>query len=403
MGDQELKNAFLNIAYNSEFSRRSLVKGIFAVAGAAVLFGMPVSARAASAKKETLDALSDAQSQYDAVQAQLNDISSQYEALSEQVNQTLQDIEDTQNQIDELQGQIDEKQKELEGKQSELSDRATASYKSGGNDPLSLLLSSTSLDELISNFYYIDKLNENDQQAIAEIQDIQKELSAQQDELDAKMDGLQTLKEQQQQQMSDMQAKQTEAQDLLTNLDSQVQQLMAQRDAEILESAKAEAAAAEEARRQQAAQSSGGGGSYVPEGGSGQGYDSSASAQQRVVNACYSTPSPGAGYCAMWVSRVFQRAGFGYIGGNACDMYASYCTYSSKSNLQVGMIVAVSTHNHTSAGRIYGHVGIYIGDNKVMENIGYINTNNIDSWCSYYGTTVTPRWGWAGGINLAAQ
>ena len=29
-----------------------------------------------------------------------------------------------------------------------------------------------------------------------------------------------------------------------------------------------------------------------------------------------------------------------------------------------------------------------------MDNIGYIRTININSWISYYGTTVTPRWGW---------
>ena len=81
-------------------------------------------------------------------------------------------------------------------------------------------------------------------------------------------------------------------------------------------------------------------------------------------------------------------------------MYAAYCTSSDKSNLKVGMIIAVPSHPHTSAGRIYGHVGIYVGNNTVRDNIGYIRDINVDSWISYYGATSTPRWGWAKGINL---
>ena len=47
-----------------------------------------------------------------------------------------------------------------------------------------------------------------------------------------------------------------------------------------------------------------------------------------------------------------------------------------------------------------GHVGIYVGNNTVRDNIGYIRDINVDSWISYYGATSTPRWGWAKGINL---
>ncbi len=102
----------------------------------------------------------------------------------------------------------------------------------------------------------------------------------------------------------------------------------------------------------------------------------------------------------MWVSRVFAAAGFSYLGGNANDMYNRWCTSSNKDNLRVGMIVAVSTYSKNTMGRIYGHVGIYVGNNTVMENIGGIASTNIDQWISYYGDTVSPRWGWAGGWAL---
>lgn len=416
-----LKDKFLSIAYQAEFSRRDALKGLFGVAAAAVLFGGPAKALAEpQASQETLDALSEAQEEYNAVQAQLDSISTQFQELSVQQSETLQQIEDVQTQIDDTQAQIEQKQEELEEKQAGLASRVSSSYKSGDGGALALLLSSTSFDELISNAYYLDKVNESDQLAIEEVQEIQAELAAQKQELEKQKSDLEELKEQQTQQLNDMQAKQTEAQNLLNGLSGEVKQLMEQRDAEIMEAAAAEAAAAEEARRRQAEEearraqeqqnasssggsSSGGGSSYIPEKGSGQDYDAASGAQKRIVNACYATPSPGRGYCAAWVSRVFQRAGFGYPGGNACDMYSRWCSYSKKADLQVGMIVAVSTHGHTYAGRIWGHVGIYIGDNRVMENIGAINTNSLDSWCSYYGDIVTPRWGWASGINLAER
>lgn len=137
---------------------------------------------------------------------------------------------------------------------------------------------------------------------------------------------------------------------------------------------------------------------FAGSGGAGQDYAASSSQQQAIVNSCHRTPSPGAGYCAAWVSRVYQNAGFGYPGGNACDMYWNYCTSSDRSQLKVGMIVAVPSHNHDSAGMRWGHVAIYIGDNKVMENVGSIKTTDLDSWIAYYGTTYPVKWGFAANV-----
>ncbi len=406
-----LTNAFLGLAYQDQFTRRDVFKGLLAASAAAVLMGSPLTAKAApSASQETLDALSDAQSQLDAVQAQLDEIAAQFQALTKQQSETLDKIEDVQLQIDDTQADIDEKQEELDEKQGQLAERVTTSYKQGGNDALSLLLSSSSFDELISNVYYIDKMNQNDQEAIAEVQRIQKELSQRKEELEGQKADLEELREAQQAQLTEMQNKQAEVQEVVNGLSADVQELMAQRDAEVLA-----AIQAEEEQKKQWEQNqtgpiySGGGSTGGSTGGGGTDWQGGtpgssggiSGAQQRVVNACYSTPSPGANYCAMWVSQVFSRAGIGYPSGNANDMYYSWCTYSSKDQLQAGMIVGVSTYNGNWAGQMYGHVGIYVGDGIVMENIGYINSNPIDSWCAYYGNAVAPRWGWVFGQNLS--
>lgn len=128
---------------------------------------------------------------------------------------------------------------------------------------------------------------------------------------------------------------------------------------------------------------------------SGDDYASASAEGKAILDACNKVPSPGAGLCAMWVSFVYQEAGLGYPGGNANNMYWNYCTSSNKSDLKPGMIVAVSTHNGTAAGRVYGHVGIYIGNNTVMDNIGYIRTISLDEWISTYGDLVPVKWGWA--------
>lgn len=120
------------------------------------------------------------------------------------------------------------------------------------------------------------------------------------------------------------------------------------------------------------------------------------SAQQRVLTACNTTPSPGGGLCAAWVTYVFENAGIGSWDGDARDMYNWYCFSSNLNDLRPGMIVAVPSHPNTYLGSIYGHVAIYIGKGKVMENVGRVQTSDLSSWMAHYGKTRTVKWGWLG-------
>lgn len=393
---------------SQELSRRTALKALFGAASAAVLFGLPARAHAAEATKETTDKLNAAQAQLDEVQAQLDSIANEYAALANKNAQTLNDIEDVQGQIDSTQAQIDEKKAELKKKRDDLSDRVSASYKSGGTNILSLLLASGSFEELVANAHYVEKINKSDRDAIEDIQTIQEELDAQKIELESQKADLEKLKDQQTAQMQDMQAKQQEVQTVLSGLSDDVKELMAQRDSEILAAAQAEEAAKKAAAAAAAAAnknnsysggSSSGGGSYAP--GTPQ-QNAGSGKQQAVINACYSTPSPGQNWCAAWVTNVFRNAGVGYFGGNACDMFNAWCYSSDRSALQVGMIVADSSHSGTGApGLIYGHVGIYVGGGIVMSNEGAITSKSLDSFISFYGTGSGVRWGWLGGIALS--
>lgn len=119
--------------------------------------------------------------------------------------------------------------------------------------------------------------------------------------------------------------------------------------------------------------------------GGGQDYEASGDIQKKIVDSCYLTPSPGKGWCAMWVSQVYQNAGLGYLGGNARDLYQKYTSTTDKSKLKVGMLVMVeSSSSGTQAGLTYGHVGIYIGDGKVMDNVGKVRITSLDNWIKTY-------------------
>lgn len=125
-------------------------------------------------------------------------------------------------------------------------------------------------------------------------------------------------------------------------------------------------------------------------------------AQQRVVAAAQRVPSPGGGLCSEWVSMVFAEAGYRYVYADACDDYWWFCNSGNISDLKVGMIIAVPSHTHSYLASIYGHVCIYIGDGKVVDNAGYgeIRVKDLYEWLAYYDTTYQPLWGWYDGVLL---
>ncbi len=394
-------------------TRRSALKLLLGAGASATVAGLlnvtSAFADTASDLEQTKKDLSAAQEKFAQVQAQLDQIAGEYEVLSREQSKTLDQIEGVNDQISSTQEQIDKTQADLDKKKERLGERINSAYKSGNTDFLSIIMNSASFGELTSNLYYMGKITEADERMIQEVKDTKAALDQQKADLEGQKAELEALNETQKQQLSQMQAKQEEVQGVLSGLDQDVRDLISKRDAEIQEMAEEKArqeAAAEAARKAAAAaaasqSSSSGGGASSGVSGSIGSDDQTTGSQARIIASCQSTPSPGAGLCAMWVSQVFSNAGYAYAGGNANDMYNAWCTSSNLGQIKPGMIVAVSTHPHSSAGRIYGHIGIYVGGGTIMDNVGYVRTSSLSSWISYYGGTVTPRWGWLMGIELA--
>lgn len=401
---------------------------------------LPTVAAAAPSTQERLDA---AQMDYDQAVAELEALGEEVASAAGQLSQTQEavgdltvQVDDKQAEIDEKQLQIDDKEAEIEEKQDDidvkqaeiekrqekLGDRMSSSYKAGPTSALDLLLSSASFEELTSNIYYLDKVTESDREMIDTVKTLKAELEQdkaqlEQDKAQLEQDKatletekasledqkseLEDLEVQQASELEAVRAKQAESEDLVANLSDEVKELMAQRDAELI----AAQQAAEEARRQQELaqqqQQQGGGSSGGSSGGGGSTVITGSGPASAVVNATYSTPSPGSGLCAAWVSNVFRNAGIGSFYGNADDMYYAWCGYST-SQIQPGMIIAVNTAPYSAAAVIYGHVGIYVGNGTVRHNrSGVVRSDSLSSWISMYSVTATVRCGWLGGIALS--
>ena len=307
------------------------------------------------------------------------------------------------------QKEISEKETQITEKRKALGARMSSNYKAGPAGALEMILSSASFEELTSNIYYLDKISESDQKMIEEVKNLKAALESdkaalqsEKTELENKKTELENLRTSQESQLNEISARQADAANVVSNLDDNVKELIAQRDSELL--AAQQEAERVAAQRAAASSNSGGGSSYSGGGGGGGGGTSSAGSGSAaaVVNAAGYTGSTGAGFCAAWVSNVFSNAGVGTFYGNACDMYYSWCYSTDQSAIEPGMIIAVPTLGGSAAALIYGHVGIYIGGGMVRHCLsGVVRSQSLSSWISQLGALSTPRWGWLGGVVLS--
>ncbi len=120
----------------------------------------------------------------------------------------------------------------------------------------------------------------------------------------------------------------------------------------------------------------------------GEDYGSAEEWQRRIADAAASTPSPGAGLCATWVSQVYDAAGVAQHGGDGNTMLSGNKTSTDWAGIKVGQIVSAEKSG-SPLGAVYGHVAVYVGGGKVMDNVGYIRTTTLEEWVAEYS-----RYGW---------
>ena len=146
--------------------------------------------------------------------------------------------------------------------------------------------------------------------------------------------------------------------------------------------------------------------------------------QRNLIRTTYLVPTTAPGLCSGWVSNVLASYGingsdivasrdsiysYAYQNGltdanyaydmdfNANDYWAYVCTSDKKEDLKPGMVVATrSTYSYL--GRQFGHVGFYLGNNKVISSIGYIELTELEDFDEKYNNKEygsTMKWGFA--------
>ena len=112
------------------------------------------------------------------------------------------------------------------------------------------------------------------------------------------------------------------------------------------------------------------------------------------------------GYCAAWVSGVYRAAVGSIPSGNAIDYWIKWKNTGSTSaeNIPIGAVV-VGCGGGGEMGNLYGHVGIYIGDGLVADNVGYHRIISLDKWIAQQtgncrGYSGFCGWVWPNDLNL---
>ncbi len=119
--------------------------------------------------------------------------------------------------------------------------------------------------------------------------------------------------------------------------------------------------------------------------------------QRKIVAVATNSESYGisakSGYCQAWVADVYQAV-TGSRGNAHCALCAAdmWAVSDDWSKIQVGATV------YGYASNPYGHVGIYIGNGKVIHNLsGTVKVQSLESWVKDFKGFA---WGWENGISF---
>ena len=163
---------------------------------------------------------------------ELENISAEKSETLQQVEELITQISSYQSEIDELdtklseintqikdaQNKIDEKQENYDEQQDLLEKRLVATYEAGETSYLDVLLSSSSLTDLISNYYLISEITESDMELMEKIEKEKQEIENAKQDLETNKQELDNTRAQKQQ-------KTTELQNAKSQKDSYVAQL----------------------------------------------------------------------------------------------------------------------------------------------------------------------------------
>ena len=253
-------------------SRRAFIGGA-AMLGAASIVA-PTTAFAETAAEKQAEA--------DSVRNQLIGLQADLEIAHDNYGKALDERDAAQASMEAEQTKIDSATQKIADVQDKLGTRARSMYRSGSSSFLDFVIGASTFEEFTQNWDLLNKLNEDDGKLVNETKTLREELQASKDEF-ARQEKIAAEKAAEAKKISDdAQVKVEQATALVSSLDAEAQQLLAQEQAAAAVAAAAQRAAEEAAAAAQNpsnggnSSGGGGGGGYTPPiidsgGGSGSG------------------------------------------------------------------------------------------------------------------------------------
>lgn len=364
------------------------------------------------------------QQQLDSVSEQLYSLYSAAEQAGNDLATVTSNLNDTKAQIEQTTADIAEEEAQLAAYQDELGELVSTQYKSGGSTSIvTLLLSSGSFTDLISNLHYADKAAQHKQGVITAARELKDSLEQNRQVLEEQKSEQEKLVADQQVKTEAAQAAANEAQGYYNQLSDELKEQIAAEEEAARQAAEARAAelaaqqAAQQAAEQQEQQASGGDASGATDSGDTSTTteeDTSSDTSDEVEQPSHDTgasdddvddtpagggsnvsPSGPTASASNLVARAQSviGSGYSYTGYNwtgstssswfTCSGLVDYAlglpSWSNSPESLYGKVAYITTDVSqlqygdlvffASGGRWCGHVGIYIGGGEMIDSI----------------------------------
>lgn len=364
------------------------------------------------------------QQQLDSVSEQLYSLYSAAEQAGNDLATVTSNLNDTKAQIEQTIADIAEEEAQLAAYQDELGELVSTQYKSGGSTSIvTLLLSSGSFTDLISNLHYADKAAQHKQGVITAARELKDSLEQNRQALEEQKSEQEKLVADQQVKTEAAQAAANEAQEYYNQLSDELKEQIAAEEEAARQAAEARAAelaaqqAAQQAAEQQEQQASGGDASGATDSGDTSTTteeDTSSDTSDEVEQPSHDTgasdddvddtpagggsdvsPSGPTASASNLVARAQSviGSGYSYTGYNwtgstssswfTCSGLVDYAlglpSWSNSPESLYGKVAYITTDVSqlqygdlvffASGGRWCGHVGIYIGGGEMIDSI----------------------------------
>ena len=318
-------------------------------------------------------ALATAQKQDEEAKKKLADIGSKLEKTKYELDGTTSRLTQLGYDISDTQSGISETTAELTSAQDALAAYLVISYKSGTTNVLDLLMQSTDFNDFVTRSYYVTKIQNSQVDTINEIKELKAKLEEQYATLSDQQDEESQLKSKLETQRADLTTQQNAATTTLSGLSDEVKKLFDAQQAELTAAAQAKLTASDAA---------------------------AAGAEIGVITPGTSYGSIVAdAYACLGIPYVWggDDSNFGTYGGYDCSGFAQHCyalegyTIGRTTWDQIDEIKALGNWKETveelqPGDLLYptdGHVGIYIGDNQMIDAPypgAYVQVDDIDAF-----------------------